>query len=264
MRRFISMLCICAMLCVMAAPAIAEQPEQRGRHNHPPGQLMSDPRSGRSSFTAINGFTIESQLQGRKMSVVITDDLGNTSVRFEVDPPRHGVRDSEFKMEVGGASFIHRFGVEGEPGELEISKPGRIARFSDQRHFPGGQEDTEQAALAFYSLLEEVLTEQADYTFWQGVAVLAEELNAESVTQTSCVLGCLGCVAAILAHLAFIGSLIIVCNIAAPACIVALLAHLAGNFTLMAACGSCLLCIDQSGEEQDQAGTGTLTPNVQM
>lgn len=198
------------------------------------------------------------------MSVIITDDLGNESVRFEVDPPRHGVRGSEFKMEVGDAIFTQRSGVEGEPGALDVSRPGQSARFSDQRRFPGGGQNTEQEAMAFYSLIEEALTDQAGYTFWEGVAVLAEELNTEAITPTTCFLACTGCLAAILAYIALVGSIIISCNLAAPACVVAVLAHLAGNFTLMAACGSCLICIDQSDEDRDRAGTGTLAPTVQM
>jgi len=266
-KKQISFVTILAMVLVMVAPALAgeENSGNPGRRNEPAGQLVSDPHSGRSSFTATNGFTIESHFKGRRMSVIITDDLGNQSVRFEVDPPRHGVRDSEFRMEVGGASFVHRSGVEGEPGEVEISRSGRSARFSDRRELdPGGEEDTEQEAVAFYSFLQEVLFAEADYQFWQGVAVLAQEMNTVAIDPVDCWLGCLGCVAAILGYIALIGGLVIGCNISAPACIVAVLGHLGSNFTVMAACGSCLVCIDQLSEEVDQRGTGTLAPNVQL
>ena len=270
MRGLISVITMLALLLALTAPAVggdAGKRRCREDHTHPGGKLIGDLHSGRLSFKASNGFTITGQIQSTRLHVTITDDLGDESVVFEVEPPRQESRSAEFRMEVGGATFVHRSGVQGEPGEVQITHAdGRSARHLDLRgQSAAGRVVTEQADLAVYELLREVALDQAGFSFWQGVEQLADELSATSPTEsTSCFFVCLSCISAILAYVASVGGIIVGCATLTPVCILAILGHQAANLALIAACGACATCLDDPEGREQEYGKGGFTRDIQQ
>ena len=264
MRALISVITMLALLLALTAPAAASG---AGEPQHPRGKVIGDLHSGRLSFEASNGFTITGQIRSTRLHVTITDDLGDESVVFEVEPPRQKSRSAEFRMAVGGATFVHRSGVEGEPGEVQITLPdGRSARHLDLHgQSPAARVVPEQADLAVYELLREVALDQASFSFWEGVDQLADELAATSPTEpTTCFFVCLGCISAILAYLASVGGLVVGCATLTPVCILAILGHQAGHLALIAACGACAICLDDWEARVRRYGSGGPIPNIQQ
>jgi hypothetical protein len=259
MKKCISLGVTLAMLVSLAGPAAARESDG------PPGRLVGDLASGRLSFQASNGFRIEGMAGPDRFTVTVTDDLGLESVRFQLEPPRRSLRRSEIRLHVGGATWIHRTGVSGATGEVELRHPdGRRARHADRPGRPGsplaGWAPEYQDA---YRLLQEVALGQASLGFWEGLGQLFGELEVTH-NPAACELACLSCVAAILAYVASIG-LLVSCGPAAGACVLPILAHLGQNASLVAHCTGCLLCLEDHEEEEERdRGAGGLTPDVQL
>ena len=262
MRKTISVGVILALLLTLAGPSWAaagdERPGQRGK-------IIGDLHSGRVFFEASNGFRIQAKLHPGGMTVTFTDDLDLESVTFEVEPPRPSLRRWELRVGIGAATWIQRGGVDGEPGEVEVIHPdGRRARHAVP---PVGLDFpmTEHAPqdLEAYLLLRDVALDQASWPFWSGVEQLARELESDA-QPARCEFACITCVGAILSYLASVGVVVVSCGPATPLCLLTVASHLGASAQVIAACASCLICLDQSEEEDRDLGAGGMTPDAQL